>query len=592
MSEGVFLEEIKFENDFWPFKEWTKIYFNDGMRNILEFYLKNKEWFSREDAKSVAERMRINVIVGENGSGKSKLFEGILDIENNIWEETIWDEWDKWRRYEYEISKWSMENENLKVKYSWYINNIMLLKDKKHIVLLDDFFVLNRYYSYNNDNSVNQYIFDCNINRRYNTTDYIISILLDYFLEKSFWYSLTEKYLWYKDKKYSFSRNEWNYYDLTKFFKLSFIIPILYKYTPIKELEGIFTKYNIESNQLDKYMELNKYINEFIKERKSIDKDKCVYEYRDKILEFLLKRKKKSLAKMFEKYLKWEISLIYSSDIFRDILNYLDWFDSIEKNKLGYKLFRLLVLWGCLLENKNKNENDIIGDFIQSYKNLLEEFGKININNNVLIDIGTYFVKQIYNSISLILRKIKKDKKIYFSDDLKDKNIQYRVVIDRLLTFFGSTIFKLDILLGDKGIRFDLLSSGEKVIFLRFLNILKWLYLNLNYKYKSFIILIDEPDLHLHLDWQRQYIHKLIDVFWEFLKGNKDISLHFIIATHSPFILSDVPAENVILLQKWKDWYTKVTDWWWRTFEWYDKKEFDKEFVLDKLKQLKWQIEK
>ena len=141
------------------------------------------------------------------------------------------------------------------------------------------------------------------------------------------------------------------------------------------------------------------------------------------------------------------------------------------------------------------------------------------------------------------------------------------------------------------------LSSWQNSLLIRFSMILSFIlsriYEKTNKNKKSFIILIDEPDLHLHLDWQRQYIHKLIDVFWRLLsqKEFKNIYLHFIIATHSPFILSDVPGENVILLEKVKDekwnFYTKVTDWWGRTFDCYDEKKFNKDFVLKKIELLK-----
>ena len=51
----------------------------------------------------------------------------------------------------------------------------------------------------------------------------------------------------------------------------------------------------------------------------------------------------------------------------------------------------------------------------------------------------------------------------------------------------------------------------------------------------------------LHLDWQRQYIQKLIDVFSTL---PSDIKLHFVIATHSPFLISDLPTECIIALKK------------------------------------------
>ena len=71
----------------------------------------------------------------------------------------------------------------------------------------------------------------------------------------------------------------------------------------------------------------------------------------------------------------------------------------------------------------------------------------------------------------------------------------------------------------------------------------------------DFLILIDEPDLHLHLDWQRQYIQKLIDVFATL---PSDIKLHFIIATHSPFLISDLPTECIVALKKDNAWNTEV----------------------------------
>ncbi len=96
---------------------------------------------------------------------------------------------------------------------------------------------------------------------------------------------------------------------------------------------------------------------------------------------------------------------------------------------------------------------------------------------------------------------------------------------------------------------FNSLSSWEKTMLIRIVNItrkIEQLYQSWN---RSFTILIDEPDLHLHLDWQRQYIQKLIDIFSSIQYPEK-ISLHFIIATHSPFIVSDLPGENIIRIKK------------------------------------------
>ncbi len=41
-DNGLFLKEIEFKDNFWSFKAGTKVYFNDGMREILKFYFKKK----------------------------------------------------------------------------------------------------------------------------------------------------------------------------------------------------------------------------------------------------------------------------------------------------------------------------------------------------------------------------------------------------------------------------------------------------------------------------------------------------------------------------------------------------------------------
>lgn len=54
------------------------------------------------------------------------------------------------------------------------------------------------------------------------------------------------------------------------------------------------------------------------------------------------------------------------------------------------------------------------------------------------------------------------------------------------------------------------------------------------------IVLIDELDLHLHPSWQRDIVRKLRATF---------PSCQFIVTTHSPQIVGEVPPENIILLE-------------------------------------------
>jgi hypothetical protein len=64
----------------------------------------------------------------------------------------------------------------------------------------------------------------------------------------------------------------------------------------------------------------------------------------------------------------------------------------------------------------------------------------------------------------------------------------------------------------------------------------KWIYL-----------LIDEGDLGFHPEWQRQYLNLIIDRVPEIFEG---IKLQIILTSHSPFVISDLPKDNVIFLTK------------------------------------------
>ncbi len=91
-----------------------------------------------------------------------------------------------------------------------------------------------------------------------------------------------------------------------------------------------------------------------------------------------------------------------------------------------------------------------------------------------------------------------------------------------------------------KELRIDNLSDGEKVFIALLGDIARRLAIANPGKRKplegSGIILIDEIDLHLHPTWQRMVVPKLLHVF---------PNIQFIIATHSPQILSEVSAKHI-----------------------------------------------
>jgi len=81
------------------------------------------------------------------------------------------------------------------------------------------------------------------------------------------------------------------------------------------------------------------------------------------------------------------------------------------------------------------------------------------------------------------------------------------------------------------------LSFGEKYKYFLYTQIL-----NRIKKNKYSIIFLDEVTLSMHPTWQKLFIHELISIC-------KNYNVHFIISSHSPFILSDLTKENAIFLK-------------------------------------------
>lgn len=203
-------------------------------------------------------------------------------------------------------------------------------------------------------------------------------------------------------------------------------------------------------------------------------------------------------------------------------------------------------------------------------ENLLDEFLK-NVYNN-----KTRLTKQIRQTISFLshangLKKENdvlsislKDLKKFFE---KEQNLSPQLIDDSLPPPF----FDWEILLNKETVNgelildetngnplnysYSLLSSGE-MQFIQTTSIHAYHLMNLisvpndskQPKYNHFNIIFDEVEICFHPEMQRQFLKRFIDVLTD-LKSNQDNFINIIIVTHSPFILSDIPASNVLFLK-------------------------------------------
>ncbi len=67
---------------------------------------------------------------------------------------------------------------------------------------------------------------------------------------------------------------------------------------------------------------------------------------------------------------------------------------------------------------------------------------------------------------------------------------------------------------------------------------------------ETIIILLDEPDRSFHPEWSRRFIPTLIDVIDEIGERIENIKFQVLLTTHSPFIASDLPKDNVVLVDR------------------------------------------
>lgn len=224
---------------------------------------------------------------------------------------------------------------------------------------------------------------------------------------------------------------------------------------------------------------------------------------------------------------------------YRHIFDYLDFHPII---KLEYNISSINSLLN-IKSSKPITKNDLI-DFVKHkttygsvnnviYTKFLEE------NESNLQEISDFLNKlnerkdfslEINFSNSNI-QKIDKNNSLY-ENDLKSYEILNLLRKLNLIRSFDILLFKKDT---NRPFNINDASSGEASILITLIGLIPLIEDNC-------CVLIDEPEISLHPSWQYRYLDLLNQIFENF-KG-----CHIIIATHSHFIISDLPLESSTIL--------------------------------------------
>lgn len=250
----------------------------------------------------------------------------------------------------------------------------------------------------------------------------------------------------------------------------------------------------------------------------------------------------------------WEKNLIYIllnsiPDFEKKVNEYIELlrYDYLNyTNKFEYKKLKNLILFIDNLFIKVSNEKSDLNNVLKvldewSVKNDFEEYFE---GDKKVSFLEYYNLQTTKSKIAYFFSRIKNDRINKFSFEIN--SLENKFVSENEQSLFS--IFCTDIRFVVDWFDYNNFSSWEKKILSRFTSTYMRL-LKDSETFSDFIILIDEPDLHIHLDWQKQYIQRLIDIF-STLPDN--INIQFIIATHSPFIVSDLPKSCIVRLGEWK----------------------------------------
>lgn len=240
--------------------------------------------------------------------------------------------------------------------------------------------------------------------------------------------------------------------------------------------------------------------------------------------------------------------------------------DDLQKNELSKiqeinKKFIILVLWSFWFENIQTNtyghKEKLIVQFIDSIspqttiEKIYEEFVVFANKNKEFDPILTY--QDNFRELKLVMEKFSKNYADYFSErsdqiffnlELKD-NIK---ILNKLKDEFLTKIW-------NKGNTIDFhwrgLSSGEWLMWDLFATLHYEVKKGLSYELlpNELLLILDEGELGMHPQWQKEYLNRLVTTLPKIFKG-KNIQL--ILTSHSPFLVSDLPKENVIFLEKGK----------------------------------------
>ena len=334
-------------------------------------------------------------------------------------------------------------------------------------------------------------------------------------------------------------------------------------------LEINFTrKYEITLDDDDDFFEQYKEINNFynidfgIESSWSSDESNEVSEGSKKteliykFLSFYFLKEYIHLVERFER----DLNKKFKEHFLKKFLNYI--FIALDKPKDRKEKIIVYATIITLIKKYFKELNRLLKNIFKDKEGLLDDF-KGNASRLKYVTKYISFVHIIERSFELKDFESHKKNFYFMSKSISidhnllekfDKHIKKSYFLTDL---YDSNIVRWDFFNKEKNYNYRKLSTGEKQL-LEFVVNFAYTVKNMKYTNNS-VIFIEEIEISMHPEWQKRLLNIVISILKKLdLFNHSSLNYSLIFTTHSPFLLSDIPKQNIIFLDTYEDGKCKV----------------------------------
>ena len=255
------------------------------------------------------------------------------------------------------------------------------------------------------------------------------------------------------------------------------------------------------------------------------------------------------------------------------VMDGLNFDDALQKTAamyLIYKTFAIANSYPAYEEFSGLGELDkftqgVEPDMMELIYKLVKTIKRDKSHISLKIRQTLHFLNALKNGViksqKILTRKISYREYFLCVDEGKD----LRSMRD-IQEYLPPSFFKIEILMNrfenggrvnDTPIPIEQMSAGERQYLYTFstyiYHVLNLLSIQESHRvrYRNINLILDEVEICFHPEFQRRFVYELLG-YIKRLFMNRNASFNILIATHSPFILSDIPQSNILYLEDGK----------------------------------------